>query len=114
MVGGSRIDHLKMILLAVEDISERKQAGEALRRSEEHLRQSQKMEAIGQARRRHRSRLQQSAHGHHRLQRLLLDTSAGNEDALEQVQEIKTAGERAAALTSSCWPSAGARYCNRR
>ena len=47
VVGGSRIDHLKMILLSVEDISERKQSGEALRRSEEHLRQSQKMEALG-------------------------------------------------------------------
>ena len=49
--------------------------------------------------RRHRSRLQQPADGHHRLQRLLLDTLAGNEDALEQVQEIKAAGERAASLT---------------
>ena len=45
---------------------------------------------------------------------LLLDTLAGNEEALQQVQEIKTAGERAASLTSSCWPSAGARCCNRR
>ena len=31
---------------------------------------------------------------------LLLDTVAGNEEALDQVQEIKAAGERAAALTS--------------
>jgi C4-dicarboxylate-specific signal transduction histidine kinase len=36
-----------MILLAVEDITERKLAQQAVRKSEEHLRQSQKMEAVG-------------------------------------------------------------------
>jgi len=41
---------------------------------------------------------------------LLLDTLAGNEEALKQVREIKSAGDRAASLTSSCWlqPASGA------
>ena len=47
MLGGCHINHLKMILLAVDDITERKLAQQALRKSEEHLRQSQKMEAVG-------------------------------------------------------------------
>ena len=47
VLGGCRINHLKMILLAVDDITEHKQAQQALRKSEEHLRQSQKMEAVG-------------------------------------------------------------------
>ena len=47
VLGGCRINHLKMILLAVDDVTERKLAQKALRKSEEHLRQSQKMEAVG-------------------------------------------------------------------
>ena len=99
VLGGGRIEHLKMILLAVEDVSERKHAAEALLRSQEHLRQSQKMEAIG--------RLAGGiAHDFNNLltaiigySSLLLDTLAGNEEALKQVREIKSAGDRAASLT---------------
>ena len=99
VLGGGRIEHLKMILLAVEDVSERKHAAEALLRSQEHLRQSQKMEAIG--------RLAGGiAHDFNNLltaiigySALLLDTLAGNEEALKQVREIKSAGDRAASLT---------------
>jgi two-component system, chemotaxis family, CheB/CheR fusion protein len=99
VVGGSRIEHLKMILLSVEDVSDRKNSEEALRRSEEHLRQSQKMEAIG--------RLAGGiAHDFNNLltavigySSLLLDSLAGNEEALQQVREIKSAGDRAASLT---------------
>ena len=99
VVGGSRIEHLKMILLSVEDVSERKRSAEALRRSEDHLRQAQKMEAIG--------RLAGGiAHDFNNLltaiigySALLLDNLAGNEEARQQVQEIKSAGDRAASLT---------------
>ena len=36
-----------MILLAIDDVTERKEAEKALRKGEEHLRQAQKMEAVG-------------------------------------------------------------------
>src|ERR1035437_6944302 len=89
VLGGGRIEHLKMILLAVEDVSERKHSEEALRRSQEHLRQAQKMEDIG--------RLAGGiAHDFNNLltaiigySALLLDTLAGNEAALQHVQQIK-------------------------
>ncbi len=99
VVGGSRIEHLKMILLSVEDLSERKRSEEVLRRSEDHLRQAQKMEAIG--------RLAEGiSHDFNNLltaiigySALLLDSLAGNEEACQQVQEIRSAGDRAASLT---------------
>ena len=98
VVGGSRIDHLKMILLAVEDATERKRSEEILRRGEDHMRQAQKMEAI--------SRLAGGiAHDFNNLlttiigySALLLETLAGNEEAAQPVQEIEAAGERAATL----------------
>ncbi len=100
VVAGNRIEHLKMILLAVEDVSERKRAEEILRRSEDNLRQAQKMEAIG--------RLASGiAHDFNNLltaiigySGLLLETLAGNEEAIRAVQEIEAAGERAASLTT--------------
>ena len=99
VLGGCRINHLKMILLAVDDITERKLAQQALHRSEEHLRQSQKMEAVG--------RLAGGiAHDFNNLltaiigySSMLYERLAGDESAIEQVLEIKTAGERAASLT---------------
>jgi signal transduction histidine kinase/ActR/RegA family two-component response regulator len=99
VVGGCRINHLRMILLAVDDDTERKLAQQAVRKSEEHLRQSQKMEAVG--------RLAGGiAHDFNNLltaiigySELLIQMLSGNEPAVRQALEIKTAGERAASLT---------------
>jgi signal transduction histidine kinase/CheY-like chemotaxis protein len=97
VVGGCRLDPLKMILLAVDDVTEPKEAEIALRKSD--LRQSKRMEAI--------SRLAGGiAHDSNNLltaiigySDLLIDTLAGDEPALQHVLEIKAAGDRAASLT---------------
>jgi two-component system CheB/CheR fusion protein len=99
VLGGCRIKHLNMVLLAADDITERRRAQQALGKSEELLRDSQKTEAIG--------RLAGGiAHDFNNLLTAILgfgglleDTLAGNEPALEQVREIRKAAERAASLT---------------
>jgi hypothetical protein len=41
MVGGCRINHLKTALLAVGDVTAHREAEQARRRNEDHLRQAQ-------------------------------------------------------------------------
>jgi two-component system CheB/CheR fusion protein len=99
VLGGCRINHLKMILLAIDDITERRLAQHVLKRTEDHLRQSQKMEAVG--------RLAGGiAHDFNNLltavigySSLLEDRLAADPSALQDVLQIKIASDRAISLT---------------
>ena len=99
IINGRRLDRLDLILVAIDDVTVRKEAEKALHKSREALRQAEKMEAIG--------RLAGGiAHDFNNLltaiigySHLAADTLGGGHKAIEYVDEIESAGQRAAALT---------------
>jgi two-component system, cell cycle sensor histidine kinase and response regulator CckA len=90
---------IEKVVIVSRDISERKQAEELLRRRDEQLRQSQKMEAVG--------RLSGGiAHDFNNLLGVIIGYSESIEQQLapgdplrKSAEEIRKAGERAASLT---------------
>ncbi len=99
IVGGVRLEHLGSILLTIEDITGQRAAEEALQRSEERRRQSEKMETIG--------RLAGGiAHDFNNLltvifgnAELVRDALGHDHHAIHGVTEIREAATKAAALT---------------
>ena len=99
IVNGRRLANLPLILLAIDDVTLRKEAERSLQESHEALRQAQKMEAIG--------RLAGGiAHDFNNLltaiigySHLVADALGSGHKELEHVLEIQHAGQRAAALT---------------
>jgi len=96
----NHLGEIEKIVIVSRDISERKQAEELLRRREDQLRQSQKMEAVG--------RLSGGiAHDFNNLLGVIIGYSESMEDRLapgdplrKSAEEIRKAGERAASLTN--------------
>jgi two-component system CheB/CheR fusion protein len=99
IVNARRLDHLDLILVAIEDVTAHREAERALQKSQDSLRQAQKMEAVG--------RLAGGiAHDFNNLltaiigySHLAAGTLGEGHEAIEYVHEIDSAAQRAAALT---------------
>ena len=98
-VSGVRLEQLNSILLTIEDVTAQRAAEDAVKRSEEQRRQSEKMEAVG--------RLAGGiAHDFNNLLTVILGNAGLIGDALgrdhpvvEELNEIRQSAERAGALT---------------
>jgi nitrogen-specific signal transduction histidine kinase/CheY-like chemotaxis protein len=99
MFSGHKLEHPDLILVGIDDITARKQAEKVLHKTQDALRQAETTEAIG--------RLAGGiAHDFNNLltaiigyNHLVADTLGGDHQAIEYVQEIESASQRAAALT---------------
>jgi len=99
ILSASRLDPLDLLLLTVVDVTELRRTEEALKRSEEQRRESEKMETVG--------RLAGGiAHDFNNLLTvimgygdLVVDALNRHEEPLDDVNEIRRSAQRAAALT---------------
>jgi hypothetical protein len=114
VVNGRRLAHLQLVLLAIDDVTARKEADRILEESQEALRQAQKMEAVG--------RLAGGiAHDFNNLltaiigySHLAADALGNGHKAMEHLMEIQKAGERASALTDQLLSFSRRKVLNRR
>jgi two-component system CheB/CheR fusion protein len=98
-ISGCRVEELDLILLSADDVTQERNAEEALRRSEEQRRQSEKMEVVG--------RLAGGiAHDFNNLLTVIIgcaglvaDVLGRDHAAIGDVTEIGQSAEKAAALT---------------
>jgi two-component system, chemotaxis family, CheB/CheR fusion protein len=99
VIHGRRLDHADLILVAIHDATARKEAEKSLHKSQDALRQAEKMETIG--------RLAGGiAHDFNNLltavigyNHLVRETLTAGHEAVEYVREIENAAQKAAALT---------------